>query len=106
LADAVCRIADSDFDNSPRARQAAGDADFQLVGRSDTARLVQAQRDDRRRQPADRLLLCTRKDHSLVGYALADLPNRLFVSKYQLELPTRDQLQKFLDAQLKEVGDA
>lgn len=52
------------------------------------------------------LLLCTRKDHSLVEYALADLPNRLFVSKYQLELPTRDQLQKFLDAQLKEVGDA
>lgn len=52
------------------------------------------------------LLLCTRKDHSLVEYALADLPNRLFVSKYQLELPTRDQLQKFLDAQLEEVGDA
>jgi predicted nuclease of restriction endonuclease-like (RecB) superfamily len=52
------------------------------------------------------LLMCTDKDHSLVEYALADLPNRLFVSKYQLELPTRDQLQKFLDAQLKEVGDA
>ncbi|OFZ99074.1 MAG: cytoplasmic protein [Betaproteobacteria bacterium RIFCSPLOWO2_02_FULL_62_17] len=52
------------------------------------------------------LLLCTRKDHSLVEYALADLPNRLFVSKYQLELPTRDQLRKFLDAQLEEVGDA
>lgn len=51
------------------------------------------------------LLLCTRKDHSLVEYALADLPNRLFVSKYQLELPTRNQLQKFLDAQLKKVGD-
>lgn len=52
------------------------------------------------------LLLCTRKDHSLVEYALADLPNRLFVSKYQLELPTSNQLQKFLDAQLAEVGDA
>jgi len=52
------------------------------------------------------LLLCTRKDHSLVEYALADLPNRLFVSKYQLELPTRNQLQKFLDAQLEKVGDA
>jgi hypothetical protein len=52
------------------------------------------------------LLLCTRKDHSRVEYALADLPNRLFVSKYRLELPTRDQLQKFLDAQLTEVGDA
>jgi len=52
------------------------------------------------------LLLCTRKDHSLVEYALADLPNRLFVSKYQLELPSREQIQQFLDAQLKEVGDA
>jgi predicted nuclease of restriction endonuclease-like (RecB) superfamily len=49
------------------------------------------------------LLLCTRKDHSLVEYALADLPNRLFVSKYQLELPTREQLTQFLDAQLEEV---
>jgi predicted nuclease of restriction endonuclease-like (RecB) superfamily len=52
------------------------------------------------------LLLCTHKDHSLVEYALADLPNRLFVSKYQLELPSREQIQQFLDAQLKEVGDA
>jgi len=52
------------------------------------------------------LLLCTRKDHSVVEYALADLPNRIFVSKYQLEMPSREQLQQFLDAQLKEVGDA
>jgi predicted nuclease of restriction endonuclease-like (RecB) superfamily len=52
------------------------------------------------------LLLCTRKDHSLVEYALADLPNRLFVSKYQLELPTREQLKQFLDAQIEQVGGA
>jgi hypothetical protein len=52
------------------------------------------------------LLLCTRKDRSLVEYALADLPNRLFVSKYQLELPSREQIQKFLDAQIREVSDA
>jgi predicted nuclease of restriction endonuclease-like (RecB) superfamily len=52
------------------------------------------------------LLLCTHKDHSLVEYALADLPNRLFVSKYQLELPSREQIQQFLDQQLKEVGEA
>jgi len=52
------------------------------------------------------LLLCTRKDHSLVEYALADLPNRLFVSKYQLELPSREHIQQFLDAQIHEVGDA
>jgi predicted nuclease of restriction endonuclease-like (RecB) superfamily len=47
------------------------------------------------------LLLCTRKDHALVEYALADLPNRIFVSKYQLELPSREQIQKFIEAQLK-----
>ena len=46
------------------------------------------------------MLLCTHKDHALVEYALADLPNRLFVSKYQLELPSREQLQQFLNAQI------
>lgn len=49
------------------------------------------------------ILLCTRKDHALVEYALAGLSNRLFVSKYQLELPTREQLQAFLDAQVGEI---
>ena len=48
------------------------------------------------------ILLCTRKDHALVEYALADLPNRLFVSRYQVELPSRAKLEKFIDAQLKE----
>jgi predicted nuclease of restriction endonuclease-like (RecB) superfamily len=43
------------------------------------------------------LLLCKRKDNALVHYALADLPNPLFVSKYQVELPTVDQLRQFLD---------
>lgn len=51
------------------------------------------------------ILLCTRKDHALVEYALADMDNRLFVSKYQLEMPSREQIQQFLDAQLKELGD-
>jgi hypothetical protein len=41
----------------------------------------------------------------LVEYVLADLPNRFFVSKYQLELPSREQIQKFLDAQIREVSD-
>jgi len=43
------------------------------------------------------LLLCKRKDNALVCYALADLPNTLFVSKYQVELPTVDQLQDLLN---------
>jgi predicted nuclease of restriction endonuclease-like (RecB) superfamily len=50
------------------------------------------------------LLLCTHKDRSLVEYALADLPNRIFVSKYQLELPSRERIQAFLEAQIQD-GD-
>jgi len=50
------------------------------------------------------ILLCTGKDHALVEYALADMDNRLFVSKYQLELPTREDMRRFLEAQLKEVS--
>ena len=49
------------------------------------------------------LLLCTQKDHPLVEYALAGMDNHLFVSKYQLELPKTEQLQSFLEEQLKEL---
>lgn len=51
------------------------------------------------------LLLCTGKDHALVEYALAAVDNRLFVSKYQLELPDKDDLQRFLDEKRRELGD-
>ena len=54
-----------------------------------------------RDNPPIGMLLCTHKDRALVEYALADLPNRLFVSKYELELPSRKQLRCFLDAQLQ-----
>jgi predicted nuclease of restriction endonuclease-like (RecB) superfamily len=43
------------------------------------------------------ILLCTQKDHGLVEYALAGMDNQLFVSKYQLHLPAREQLQRQLD---------
>jgi len=55
--------------------------------------------------PPVSILLCTHKGHTLVEYALADMDSRLFVSKYQLELPSRDEMQRFLEAQLKEAGD-
>lgn len=51
------------------------------------------------------LLLCTGKDHALVEYALAAVDNRLFVSKYQLELPAKDELARFLDEKRRELGD-
>ena len=63
--------------------------------------LVQAQRDDR----GCRHLLCTRKDHALAKYAPAGLDNQLFVSKYQIELPSREEMQRFLKAQIEEAQD-
>jgi predicted nuclease of restriction endonuclease-like (RecB) superfamily len=51
------------------------------------------------------LLLCTQKDHALVEYALAAIDNRLFVSKYQLELPSTEDLRRFLEEKRREVGD-
>ena len=51
------------------------------------------------------LLLCTQKDHALVEYALAAIDNQLFVSKYQLELPTKEELQRFLEDKRRELGD-
>lgn len=50
------------------------------------------------------ILLCTRKDHALVEYALAGMDNRLFVSRYQLELPKKEQMERFIEEQMKELG--
>lgn len=47
------------------------------------------------------LLLCTGKNHALVEYALAGIDNRLFVSKYQLELPKKEDIRRFLEAQME-----
>ncbi len=49
------------------------------------------------------LLLCTGKDHALVQYATASIDNRLFVSKYAVELPTKQELEKFLHAKHQEM---
>jgi hypothetical protein len=50
-------------------------------------------------QPPVGILLCTGKNHALVEYALAGMDNRLFVSKYQLELPGAEELRRYLDEQ-------
>ena len=47
------------------------------------------------------ILLCTQKNHALVEYALAGIDNRLFVSKYQLELPAKDEIRRFLEQQIQ-----
>ncbi|MBI4726280.1 DUF1016 family protein [candidate division TA06 bacterium] len=50
------------------------------------------------------ILLCTQKEHALVEYALAGMDNRLFVSKYQLELPKKAEIERFLEEQMKDIG--
>ena len=52
------------------------------------------------------ILLCTLKDQALVEYALAGIDNRLFVSKYQLELPRKEEIQRFLEEKMREMGNA
>lgn len=51
------------------------------------------------------LLLCTQKDHILVEYATANMDNRLFVSKYQLELPKKEELERFLQTKRREITE-
>lgn len=50
------------------------------------------------------ILLCTKKNHALVEYALADMENNLFVSKYMLELPKKEEIQKFVEEELEKAG--
>jgi predicted nuclease of restriction endonuclease-like (RecB) superfamily len=51
------------------------------------------------------ILLCTQKDHALVEYALAGMDNKMFVSKYQLELPKKEEIQRFLEEKMREVAN-
>lgn len=50
------------------------------------------------------ILLCTQKNHSLVEFALAGMDNQLFVSKYQLELPKREEMERFIEDRMREVS--
>jgi len=43
------------------------------------------------------ILLCAKKDNALIEYALAGMDNNLFVSRYQLELPSKDAMKRFLE---------
>ncbi len=50
------------------------------------------------------LLLCTRKDQALVEYALAGMDNQLFISKYQLMLPSKADIRRFIEEEIREAG--
>ena len=54
-------------------------------------------------QPPIGILLCTRKNHELVQYALADMNNHLFVSRYQMELPVKEEIAAFLHRAREEL---
>lgn len=49
------------------------------------------------------ILLCTHKEKALVEYALAGMDNNLFVSRYLLELPKKEEMQKFIEGEIRGV---
>ncbi len=57
-------------------------------------------------QPPIGILLCTRKNEELVEYALAGMSNQLFVSRYQVQLPDKEQMAAFLHQAVVELGGA
>ncbi len=50
--------------------------------------------------PTVGILLVTNKNNALVEYATAGMDNHLFVSKYLLELPKKEQLEAFINNEL------
>ncbi len=48
------------------------------------------------------ILMCTRKNHALIEYALAGLDNQIFVSRYQMELPKKEEIIRFFEDELKD----
>lgn len=55
-------------------------------------------------QPPIGILLCTRENTELVQYALAGMSNQLFVSRYQVQLPGREEIAAFLQRAVEELG--
>ena len=52
------------------------------------------------------IVLGTRKDELLMEYALESIANQLFVARYQLYMPKREELQAQLDKLLDETKDS
>jgi hypothetical protein len=48
-------------------------------------------------------LLVTNKDNALVEYAMADSDKDIFVSKYLLELPSKELLVKFINQETRKL---
>jgi predicted nuclease of restriction endonuclease-like (RecB) superfamily len=56
-------------------------------------------------QPPIGILLCTRKNDALVEYALGDLSNQIFVSRYAVELPKKEEMERFIAQLQREVPE-
>ena len=56
-------------------------------------------------QPPIGILLCTRKNDALVEFALGDLSNKVFVSRYAVELPKKEEMERFIAQLGQEVGE-
>ncbi|MEE9463292.1 MAG: PDDEXK nuclease domain-containing protein [Bacteroidales bacterium] len=50
------------------------------------------------------ILLCTEKDESTARYALGNLDNKVFVSRYKVALPTEEELQKLIEEGKRLLG--
>ena len=51
------------------------------------------------------ILLCTRKNDALVEFAIGDLSNQVFVSRYAVELPKKEEMERFITQLGKEVAE-
>jgi len=49
------------------------------------------------------ILLCTNKNEALVEFATDGIENQLFISKYKLALPTKEELKAFMQNELKKI---
>jgi predicted nuclease of restriction endonuclease-like (RecB) superfamily len=56
-------------------------------------------------QPPIGILLCTRKNDALVEFALGDLSNKVFVSRYAVELPKKEEMERFIAQLGQEAGE-
>jgi hypothetical protein len=54
--------------------------------------------------PTIGLVLCTEKSNEMVKYLLGDKAKQIFASKYQLYLPTEEQLRKELERELQIIN--
>ena len=55
--------------------------------------------------PTIGIILCSQKNEAIVKYSVLNDGKQIFASKYKLELPTAEELQKELEAERKRIED-